>query len=719
MKPIALLAPIILCAHHLIAGTPTGPITPAQPPFTIIQLPDEQFAYEGYALASSAPALSNTVSWIIANAAPLNLKAVIMPGDLVNTLTNLGQWTGISNQIATLVAAGVTVYPTPGNHDESDGDFSFYNRYCSRFVTSAAGYTGDSLYPNDKTTACYTNTWSGVNVAVITVRDTFSADQAAWVERMAAKYSNYLAIVVMHEYLNDVGELGRETDDYWHKTHGEAYWEYFKRIPNLTQVMCGHLWQGMFNPTVMWWRHVSVGDAGNVVNETLFNTQADSPRYGTDYVRLYKWEPGLNRIQATTYNTHLAAYVHTNESDFQMAIAASRKPDRFSLAGREDANTGATLEFLQTSNAVFRNKWSIGRGLNNDALEFRFGNLESPQSNRVVAYLDSQGLHSGSTTATGQNPGMSAGPTTNIWIISTGTNQTLSASFSTGPYQSLATGLEFSLPITEIAADALKDRSPNSLPVVMQTWSSSAGGWSSSTIGSNGTCLTNGVNGFSYHNCLSNSLAIGSASSFMGFKQVTLSCWERTTTSQTAFQSSLISKLNGGSDGQWNLCFAAGDALRFRIITTLSGMVDLDANTPAPLTDGAWHHVAATYDGANATLYFDGVPIGTVPCGGDVASAASCTPRIGSYSANAALYAFIGDIDEVNIWSRALSLGEIKMLYTLRNRVPLAATYSGVPGDTLFENHKMSFCVASNTWSSAGAVFPQMPFAPTAGSGRK
>lgn len=77
----------------------------------------------------------------------------------------------------------------------------------------------------------------------------------------------------------------------------------------------------------------------------------------------------------------------------------------------------------------------------------------------------------------------------------------------------------------------------------------------------------------------------------------------------------------------------------------------------APYIDGAWHHVAATYDGATTRVFLDGEPVADtdrftfdtdparVVIGEEI--------DLGSRS-------FDGRIDEVRIWSRALSAEEIR-----------------------------------------------------------
>ena len=93
--------------------------------------------------------------------------------------------------------------------------------------------------------------------------------------------------------------------------------------------------------------------------------------------------------------------------------------------------------------------------------------------------------------------------------------------------------------------------------------------------------------------------------------------------------------------------------------------------------DGAWHHVAATFDGNYLRLYVDGVEIGTpdrLPSGADLGGAFGFLPifinydfpplthsrtfNIGNFDRSTP-FGFEGDIDDVRIWTRALSPEEI------------------------------------------------------------
>ncbi len=90
------------------------------------------------------------------------------------------------------------------------------------------------------------------------------------------------------------------------------------------------------------------------------------------------------------------------------------------------------------------------------------------------------------------------------------------------------------------------------------------------------------------------------------------------------------------------------------IINTGQGAFSVHSNTD--LAAGSWHHVAVTYDGATLSLYVDAALARSCSATGSI-YASSVPVLIGSLSQSANF--FDGSIDEVRIYSRALSLQEI------------------------------------------------------------
>ena len=78
---------------------------------------------------------------------------------------------------------------------------------------------------------------------------------------------------------------------------------------------------------------------------------------------------------------------------------------------------------------------------------------------------------------------------------------------------------------------------------------------------------------------------------------------------------------------------------------------------PADFTDGAWHHVAATYNGAVKVLYKDGVVIGVAFATGFAGSVRGADAYIGSLNGTSEF--LNGAVDQVAVHSRALSGAEI------------------------------------------------------------
>jgi len=147
----------------------------------------------------------------------------------------------------------------------------------------------------------------------------------------------------------------------------------------------------------------------------------------------------------------------------------------------------------------------------------------------------------------------------------------------------------------------------------------------------------------------------------LDLKQGTFAVWFKTGKADAVWRRLLDKRLESG--------FAlgiAGDSKdnpsRGKLAFAINGgAVCLSDNV---VTDGAWHHAAATFDGANLALYVDGRPQKqTIALRGDIASntddltiglnRASPSPQEKDVS-------FEGVMDEVMIFNRALSADEIK-----------------------------------------------------------
>ena len=87
-------------------------------------------------------------------------------------------------------------------------------------------------------------------------------------------------------------------------------------------------------------------------------------------------------------------------------------------------------------------------------------------------------------------------------------------------------------------------------------------------------------------------------------------------------------------------------------------------NGTIPVDDGQWHHIAAVYDGSMFSLYVDGQLDASAPATGDPTQYTSHTYNIWLGDAQDSTgYEFDGFMDEVRIYSYALSASQIASLY--------------------------------------------------------
>jgi hypothetical protein len=128
------------------------------------------------------------------------------------------------------------------------------------------------------------------------------------------------------------------------------------------------------------------------------------------------------------------------------------------------------------------------------------------------------------------------------------------------------------------------------------------------------------------------------------------------------------------SPGQWKyVAVKGGDRCRagsFGLYTSINGGMafyvyngDYFYRSPQvsrAIWDNQWHHVAGTYDGSRVHLYVDGKEIGQgTPYSGPVAYGLPHSEfYIGAYRGACDL-TFIGDVDEVRVWSAALAVDSI------------------------------------------------------------
>jgi hypothetical protein len=125
---------------------------------------------------------------------------------------------------------------------------------------------------------------------------------------------------------------------------------------------------------------------------------------------------------------------------------------------------------------------------------------------------------------------------------------------------------------------------------------------------------------------------------------ITISAWVKAT--NWSSNRRIIQK--GATNNQWGL-HASGSSMRFH----LSGASDTDLDYGTLPGTGAWHHVAATYDGANKRLYYDGSEVASEATTGSIATSSDAVNIGHNPGSSAAGDSMYGYLDEVRVESVA------------------------------------------------------------------
>jgi len=161
---------------------------------------------------------------------------------------------------------------------------------------------------------------------------------------------------------------------------------------------------------------------------------------------------------------------------------------------------------------------------------------------------------------------------------------------------------------------------------------------------------------------------VGDMDSADGTATLTVSAWVKPSTIDDSAHRSIISKTGGvsGSFTGWSLLRVNTEAYRFYIRNSTDGTVT--ATSDAVFRDTNWHHVVGVYDGSAVRVYVDGTEAdSTPPSATSIIPAESKEVCIGDTGTSGGtcttLNPFPGLIDDVRIYSRALTAAEISALY--------------------------------------------------------
>lgn len=145
---------------------------------------------------------------------------------------------------------------------------------------------------------------------------------------------------------------------------------------------------------------------------------------------------------------------------------------------------------------------------------------------------------------------------------------------------------------------------------------------------------------------IDDNIVLANESNFDFTTNMTVEFWMKTTNLP------LVSALVTKGDDSWRIHGNGAGSVMF---AGNGAFPDFNASTD--VTDGVWHHIAATYDGANAKLYIDGVLENSIAATGTINNS-SYSVAFGE-NLQATGRHFDGSMDNVRIWNVARTASEI------------------------------------------------------------
>lgn len=187
----------------------------------------------------------------------------------------------------------------------------------------------------------------------------------------------------------------------------------------------------------------------------------------------------------------------------------------------------------------------------------------------------------------------------------------------------------------------------------------------STPYGNDGT-LVGGPTGSTDRHGISNSaMSFNGTSQYITFpasglptSAITVSLWVNQSTLVNYYD---LAANNWTTEGSWDLYTLGNGGVLFGVFS--SGLQYNSSCNASSLTTNSWHHIVGTYDGTTVKTYFDGSLCPTTKAISGVVLRNSGSWTLGEHAAGSSSHS----IDDLRIYSRALTAGEVGTLYNVYN----------------------------------------------------
>lgn len=192
---------------------------------------------------------------------------------------------------------------------------------------------------------------------------------------------------------------------------------------------------------------------------------------------------------------------------------------------------------------------------------------------------------------------------------------------------------------------------------------------------------------------------------------LTLAAWIK----PDSLSSNSMTVISPGTQNSYDLGVVTNSAQGFLNFRFGAGIVSVNSAAGA-LQTNTWTHLVMVYDGTNLTLFINGSKVASQPANSSLYQDSEAILNIGAYQYyyggtvyNDAFSGFVGTIDEVRIYNRALSGQEIAELMLSPNVNIAKAIRLDFQYLIVGTNYQLQTSSDLNTWTNIG-----LPFSATA-----
>ena len=140
----------------------------------------------------------------------------------------------------------------------------------------------------------------------------------------------------------------------------------------------------------------------------------------------------------------------------------------------------------------------------------------------------------------------------------------------------------------------------------------------------------------------------------ISYTQHTISTWVKVSNSDAS--KTIIDARDANDDGI-RIFVTSGEVVTYQLNTS-------DITSGSAISVGEWHHIVATYDGATQSLYIDGSLVSNATTEQEISTTTNA--EIGARNFSDRANEFLGKIDELAIWNRALEPEEVTKIYRIK-----------------------------------------------------